>query len=363
MLKKILYQIHSLPHRRVFKSYTERDDLNQMIMGPPPEVIDGALEDYSGFGISNIKVYSNAQEAQRIVDSFNPDVFVTADFPKMVSTPAGCKKVYAGHGMMPGHILGLVSYDSNSRWNDFDLHCGATKRFEEFIHYVTRKKHEILTNALGQFDLVSNPKYHIPQEGNVLFNNSKPSILFCGFCCKDNSDFRLHNEDYFKMLLELEKLAKKHDWLVIVKPRQVIGKVINFLKHISWGSKYISVYPKLVSSEHLHFIDASANTYSYLSSDIIMCNGCSTLEIEACIAKKPLVIFRTQAGRDYDPYSTVSSGAASYIDNIEKTEGVIKKILSGEESRTNEQKKLIDSMNIKTDGLSYKRVQDRLKAL
>ena len=364
MSKRILYFIRSLAHRRVFESYVERDDMDQLVLAPKPIIIDDILEGYNNFGIKNIKFYNNDLEAQAVIKSFKPDVFVQEDFPAITNVLPGCKKAFVMHGIIGNHVIGLCKPDKKSPWNGFDLYCGATKRFEEIVHHITGKKSEVLLNALGQLDLLNNPNYCMPHRNGVLFENKRPSILFCGFCCKNTSDFKLHNEDYFKTVYELERLAKKNNWLVMIKPRQGTKQVMVFLQQTRrWAKQYAKTYQSIVKSKYLHFIDFRANPCKYFSSDIIMCNGCSTLEIEACVINKPLVIVRTKSGLGYDPFNTVSSGAAIGIKDINDIEKTIKDILSGKNSHVSEQKALLKSLNILTDGLAHKRIQDRLKTL
>lgn len=366
MAKKILYYIHSIALRRVFESYKERDDLDQLVLGPNPVRINGILEDYSGFNIKNIKVYKNNKESQLIVNSFKPDIFVQADFPDPVVLPKGCKRVVAAHGIIGNHVKGVYKGNKVVKkiWSNYDLYCGATKNFKDFVHYLAGSEKEVILNALGQLDLLHDPNYYEPHKENILFGNKKPSILFCGFCCKNRSDFNLHNEDYFKVLFELEKIAEKNDWFVVVKPRQGIGKVVEFFKQSNaLAKKYYKNYQLAAKSKYLNFIDFRANPCKYFSSDIIVCNGCSTLEIEACLINKPLIIVRTKSGSNYDPFGTVSSGAAISVTNINDIEKVITDTLSGKISRVDEQNALLKKLGISTDGLAHKRIQDRLRKL
>ncbi|KKL25856.1 hypothetical protein LCGC14_2401130, partial [marine sediment metagenome] len=71
----------------------------------------------------------------------------------------------------------------------------------------------------------------------------------------------------------------------------------------------------------------------------------------------------TKSGPDYDPFNTVSSGAAIGVKDINDIEKTIKSILSGKNLHVGEQKALLKSLNILTDGLAHKRIQDRLKTL
>jgi hypothetical protein len=128
-MKKILYVITSLSHKRVFESFVERNDAQQMVMGPHPIITCGGIvpEDYSDFGIKNIKYYSNTLELQKEINIFKPDVYVQASLPianKLV-LPKQCKKVYVSHGMVGKHVKGIIKkagFDT-SVWKGCDLYC------------------------------------------------------------------------------------------------------------------------------------------------------------------------------------------------------------------------------------------------
>jgi len=232
---------------------------------------------------------------------------------------------------------------------------------------LTGKKQQVITDALAQIDLLHNADYYNQHKDRILANTkiSKPSavILFCGFCCKDRADFNQHNEDYFETVFELEKIAKKHNWLVIVKPRQLLEKTMKYLKATGgWATKYVSTYPKFVKQKNLHFIGHDTNLYKYFFSDVIVCNGCSTVEIEACIANKPLALVRTRSSAGYDPFETVTAQAAQEVKDINKLEKTILRFLQGN-PHIDEQNALVKSMGITADGQAHKRIQDRLKKL
>jgi len=129
--KKVLYFIRTFAHRRVFESYSHRDDINQLVLGPKSKVIDGVLEDYSTFGIKNIKTYSNPKETQSIINQFNPDIFVQADFPDRIKLPPKCKRVFVAHGLVGNHVNDLFPPGSMNMWDNFDLYCGGSANFAD----------------------------------------------------------------------------------------------------------------------------------------------------------------------------------------------------------------------------------------
>ncbi|KKN36539.1 hypothetical protein LCGC14_0772750, partial [marine sediment metagenome] len=233
-MKKVLYVMTSLSHKRVFESFEERPDIDQMILGPEPKITGIVPEDYSDFKIKKCKTFMHPKEIQVYVDKFKPDVFVQASLPcaKGIKLPQGCKKVYVSHGMIGNYIEKIIKMDkasfNNSVWKGCDLYCGATNIFANWIKYAVKADDsKILLNAIPQLDILYEPRYYNSYRDKVLaktkYPDAKKVILYVGFCCKDRIDFNSHNEDYFRTVLELEKLARRHNWIIMVKPRQTFN--------------------------------------------------------------------------------------------------------------------------------------------
>ncbi|KKM05270.1 hypothetical protein LCGC14_1755820 [marine sediment metagenome] len=360
-MKKVVYFIRTLSHRRSFETLVERDGIEQMILGPKSHVLNGVPQGYGDFGIKNVQIFDTLEDAQKILDTFKPDVLVQAEFDEQAKVPSTCKRVFVGHGMIGNHMTKLLKKGMNKTKPTFDYCCAQTKMFESFFNHITERKNNVLFNAMPQFDLLYNKDYYTEYR-DIVLNNSKiqnPSriILFCGFCCKNRPDYNLHNEDYFNTVIELAKISKRNNWLSIIKPRQHHDKAINFMKKSKKMTKYIKPFTDAINSSNLHCIEHISNTYRYFFADVIMCNACSTVETEACVVNKPLILIRTKSGPDYDPFDTVSSGAASLVKNINDLEKTINVVLA-DTSYVDKQNKLLKSKGIVMDGMAHKRVQD-----
>lgn len=372
-MKKVMYVITSLSHKRVFESFVPRDDMEQMILGPEQKItgiISGVVpEDYSDFKIKKRYTYKHSKEIQVYVDKYKPDIFVQASLPcaKGIKLPAGCKKVYVSHGMVGNHVKGIIKkagFDT-SVWKGCDLYCGVSSVFADWVKHVAKVGDDkILLNALPQLDIIHDPNYYNLYRQKVLTKtkhpNAKKVLLYVGFEGKDRCDFVHHNEDYFRTAIELEKIARDNDWLVMIKPRHTFKSMMNFLRTHSWGKKYIKSYPAIQDSKYLHFITTTGHIFRYFFADVIVINGTSTVEVEACAINKPLVVVRTQIKKieDFDPYSTVSERACVYITELSSLLYGIK--IAIVDSCPNSQNRLIDNMGIKFDGKMHKRIQDRL---
>jgi CDP-glycerol glycerophosphotransferase (TagB/SpsB family) len=372
-MKKIIYVITSLSHKRVFESFVERDDIEQMIAGPYPKITSNIVpEDYSDFKIKNIKFYNNIIELQNIINKYNPSIYVEASLPiaKDIVLPNICKKVYISHGMIGDHVGSIVKQGGfdTSVWQGCDLYCGATDVFSNWIKQVTNADDSsIFLNAIPQFDILYNSNYYNSYKQKVLQKTKNPQaskiILFVGFCCKNRTDFKLHNEDYFKTAIELEKIARKNNWLIMIKPRQTHDVMMQFLKNQKWGSKYIKDYEALNNSKYIHFITTTGHIYRYLFADLIVINGTSTVEVETCAIQKPLFIVRTQidCNNTYDPYNMINSGAGSGINKLNELELFLHEYFDdGAHHNPELQQKWFTDRNITLDGKMYKRIQDKL---
>src|SRR5574337_1619767 len=118
-MKKILYAITSPSHKRVFESFDENSNLEQMIVGPAPSVSKIVPDDYTGFKINNIQYYSDKSELSNIIKKYQPDVYVQADLSpihKEIKLPSHCKKVYVSHGLIGNHVISL---SKSEKFNTF----------------------------------------------------------------------------------------------------------------------------------------------------------------------------------------------------------------------------------------------------
>lgn len=276
-MKKILYVMTSLSHKRCFEMFEERSDAEQMCIGPNPIITNTIVpEDYSDFGIRNIKTFSDNKQIQGFVDVFKPDVYVKSDMSPVhnIKLPNKCKIAFVGHGMVGSHAVKIaqksgINYKS---WRGCDLYCGASDVFKEWVKFSTGAGDDrILLNAISQLDIIHNSDYYKSYRNRILGRSKNPSakkvILFVGFAARDRFDFLPHNEDYYNTVVKLEKLARKNNWLGLIKPRQTHDKLMKFLKdHKKWGwpKNYICDYDKTHNSNFLHFITTTGHNAIYV---------------------------------------------------------------------------------------------------
>lgn len=373
-MKKILYVLTSPSHKRVFEPFVERKDAIQAIAGPHPIISSKnniVPEDYSDFSIKKIFTFDSSKRdksIQKIVAKFKPDVYVQSSFVMPnIKFPDGCKKVAVSHGLTGNHVVDLIkTTDYNTKGlKGPDMYIGAPNSFRDFVELVAGKKKEIIAGIIPQLDIIHNPNYYNSYRQRVLSQTKNPNpdkvILFIGFCCKDRKDFCYHNEDYFKSVIELERIARKNNWLVMVKPRHTLSKMISFLSTHSWGSQYIKKYTAIQSSKFLHFITTTGHIYRYFFADAFVMNGTSTAEIETCAIQKPLFIVRTRSEDKTDPFNTITAGAAEHIKDISDLENCLSlNFNNGSYHYLEAQLNHLKTLGIIFDGKNSERVQNIL---
>lgn len=375
-MKRILYIITSCAHKRTLESLVERSDLEQMVAGPVPQITSSIVpEDYSDFKIKNIKTYKSQAELQNIVNKYVPAVCVGASLPVAngLTLPLGCKKAYISHGMIGNHVKRIVNeggFGKMTAWQGCDLYCGATSVFSDWIKQAAKVgDNKILLNAMPQLDILHNADYYNSYRQKVLQKTKHPAakrvVLFVGFCCKDRPDFKLHNEDYFKTVIEVERIAKQNDWLAMIKPRQTHDVMMKFLRNQKWGSKYVKPYEDAHNSKYTHFITTTGHIYRYFFADALIINGTSTVEVEACAMQKPLFVVRTQVDyKQYDPYDTVGCGAGISVNKLPDLELFLNEYFNnGARHDPALQQKWFTDRQLTLDGKMHQRVQDKLLLL
>ncbi|MFA5023401.1 MAG: hypothetical protein WC523_00390 [Patescibacteria group bacterium] len=388
MSKRILYEIRMPIQSRVFESFVPHTDLEEMVLAPRPEEAVNTAGTYSEFGITNIQhitPYKNRKqcaqwekELENIVKWFNPHIIASSvpDMPSFVK----CKRVYVSHGLIGTDAIKITQETNmtprvNATWSGCDLYCGAGNMFKPWLKFADRTFDEkkILLNAMPQLDLLTSDytnKYKDKIISQTRIKNPSKVILFFGFGPYGSVDFHKHNEDYYWTIIELERLARKHNWLIMLKVKAPIDASIKFFDGYSskweWLAGYYSDYMKAIKSDNVYTINSSAwHIYRYLFADTIVTHGTSTVEVESCILRKPLVLVRTQVSpSEYDPFYTVNSKAAELIDtrNAELLEDTILKQMNNSDIE-NKRKFVEEYHGILDDKQAYSRVQQRLLEL
>jgi len=371
-LKTILYFVQKVEQKRTIQYIEDEDssDIRQIFLGPRTKVIKNSKfecsEDYSDIKIEKKLTFDTLSDAQRIIDEVDPDVFVSGSLPNYYATlPKTCKKAYISHGMIGDHVLEIKEIRKYAdRWRECSLYCGAGSNFQDFVKLMNPEgEYKVVLNAMPQFDILIETDSKIAFKNKLITENKIPQadryLLFAGFAGGAGQDFLNHNEDYYRTAIYLNEIAKKNNWFVFIKPRIEPQADFNFIQTNDYLNKYLAEYKALFQSANVCMVRKAESIYKYFFADQIIINGCSTVEIEACCAGKPLVIVRTKTDNDYSPYGTVAFGAAKLVN----TDGIgeLETALLGDfEENILNQKQLLADRGLSIDGKMSERAREAI---
>ena len=378
---KIVYCIIDHAYKRVFESFKEHNGIEQFLICKKPSITTNIVpESYNECGIKRKLFINNEIGIQKYVNSIKPDVYVQPEVSPIhnkIKFPKNCKRVYVSHGIViPRMTETAISLNLMEQfkkdWGGLDLYCGVTDYFKHWISSLGIPEDKILLNAFPQLDLLYDSTYYSEYRNRVVKSTKNVSaekvILFFGSRFGSRKDYLPYNKDYFDTLFELEKIAKKYNWVVLVKPKHGFEKMMRFLKarEDSWGGwtkEYATKYSKIRSSKYLHFITTNTHPYHYFFADVIVSTGVSTVEVDSSAAEKPLVTYRPSS-RDPkypDPMRSIEFDAVFNTEDIRDLESKIFLALKDADF-SNRQRKYLKSIGITHDGLMYKRIIDRMVA-
>ena len=374
MNKKILYYISRLEQKRAFENiYYETNNNTIMLLGPGPRTLKNnhfeIIDDYSEFKTKNVTI-DGEKDHLGAVTSFCPDALACSGVigPLKVSLSPGCKKIHVGHGLIGDNYPTIDNImNVGPSWNGYDLYCGAGHDYNEFMKFVCKQGYSgnFIPNALPQLDILYYGskktllfKEHLLTRGYI--PTAKKYILFAGFGGPVTSEYRDHNDDFYRTAIHLHKLANKNDWYIFIKTRLTQGDYIKFMNDHGELHKYRDEFTNLCNSNRVCVINKLDPIYKYFFVDIIILNGTSTIEVEASCINKPIIIVRTNSS--YDPLKTITLNAAKLV-NKDDMNNLEEAITSNFDNNIACQKKLLSYQNIIFDGQHSKRTQDAISLL
>ena len=356
MAKKIniLYWMFSNLHARLYSAMQESGNVNQLI----------AILDYKQLPNMDlhlpIQKYNSPSGFTKIIKRFKPDVTVmsvdSAEWlPKIKQY--GSKVVYAYHGVWDTVSAANRRHFDSNYWNQFDLICGATNGFAQVMneHYKVPMS-KIKTNMLLQLDLLH--KLHLDKQrcrANVIkrtgIKNVDKIITIFGHHV-GKATFVEHNSGYINSIINLSRVAKKNNWLIVIKPKRKMT--------IKTRKFFGECFDEVIKNPNVFFAEITDNQYEYMvASDAVICSARSTMEIEACAAQIPLGLIRDNfhSSIGNDSLGTISSGSAVNISNVNDIEQCIFDMIGNEDIVVN-QKKYIEELGLSFDGKAHVRLQN-----
>lgn len=369
---KILYWLPNKGCERIFLSMVEDPRVEQLIA-------QSHLTSSQGLQLKT-QIYSHTSEAANmanitnIINSYRPDVFVQCDDVETMTSvikERGIKNVFLNHGVWP-HSPNNRSRVSNARWARFDLVCGATRRFrdlhEQYAH--PNFKAPVVINTLTQFDVLYQKLQNQLEDRRHVIRSSKNKnatklITLFGHHCDDRVSLHSQNAGYYRGVIELEALARKHNWLLAVKSKT--PKVDEFIRKIKvqWANELREPYFKAMNGDYVLAIEPHTDPYKYFCSDVIVCSARSTIEVETALARKPLIRIYVPWGPKHEVEPQYENGtmdfeAAYVLKDWDSLETLMMNAINNSTGLNSKQDDFIKYLEIIFDGKAHIRLIDAI---
>lgn len=264
-MMKIAYTIRGRRFLRVLASIPKRLGIEQKIFSTFP-IEDGEVNlDHT--------VVNSEDNMIRALTKWEPDIVVETKFRTIKRYKENLNDVYyvvLGHGVTGKSKPRFTT----SKFTGFDLFCCATDNGKDWFCEMNPKA-KAETKCLPQFDLL------------YVNNNGIKTILFASNKVpSDNSETR-------ELLTKLEEICKD-EYKLYFKPRNDIN---------------IDTTATVIGQNE--------QIYDYLASaDIVIIDGeVSSLEVEATIINKPVIVIRQKCG-EYDDLWTIGGKAVYHVNSV-----------------------------------------------
>lgn len=367
---RILYWISIEAHKRVCLSLVEHDDVTQAIVLP-------TSVSTKNIKLKNIYKYNHPylDGVVDVINKFKPDIFIqytsSRYFVKVIKS-RNIKYGFSAHGIWP-ESFNNKNIVADTFFQNFDLFLGGSHIFEHILRTYAKTKAIIATDVLTQFDVLhSNMKKNNEIRNSIIKNSDNPGatklITLFGHNCTTKTDNLLpYNYGYYRAVIELAELAKKHNWLVFIKPKG--GKDRNLIKTTT--EKWAKIdgikerYLKLSNNKNLKFLPYNADAYKYLCSDVVVTSARSTIEVEAALIKKPILRIwlpkpePNERQLSYE-YGALDFNATYLVKDILGLEKIIISAFNNNDELNKNQEKFIKYLGITFDGKAHIRLLDAI---
>lgn len=362
----VVYLLNKYVHRRVFESLEERPDMDQYLL-VPSKIENSTLvpENYDGMKIRKILYYKNKEDIKSILRKLRPYIMVST---RKIEKPFNKvqKRAFVHHGIITENVKKFFNQKGMQWLKNFTFYFFGTKSSIEIITKINPGGYQnILLNVVPQFDLLTT-EYYNKYKDTILSKSgagNKKIILFAGFISENLCDeYGFEQTDYYKISILLDELAKKHNWFIFNKPKLTFENCVALALRYPHLNEYLKKYSDLKDSKNTFFLSVEENIYRFFFSDLVIVNGASTVEIEACALQKPLFVINTNSGsnRNYN-FGIDESLAANFISDAKDIEtDIVELFKTGAKHYPEKQKEFVASLGLTVDGNMHKRLQDKL---
>lgn len=324
--KRIMYHFMKREHVRVFEPFKPEKDIKQIICTPNFIPVRGSSLPHYKYDIDyHFKFSLKKHRPNVVVQCHNSGTWHT----KMKKY--GMKIVYVGHGVWDASPAN-VKRSFSETWANFDLLLGGIHNFRTLLmNNANVPSEKIVLNALPQFDVLYDRVQQRDEHRRALLENSPAYKIVAMFGHKyGRSDFIAHSVDFYSSVVKLARLAEKNNWLLVVKPKK--ENTFSFIEQKAkdnepWAVGVIDEFMSLRESPHVKFAAPFGDPYPLIAAtDVVILSGRSTIELEACLANKPLIIVRVAdnvfAGGN-DNLDTIKNNCAYHVDNLDVLDEVV----------------------------------------
>jgi len=365
--KRIMYHFMKREHVRVFESFKPEKGIKQFACTPNFISSKGLQLPHYKYDIDyHFKFSLKNQKPNVVVQCHNSGTWHT----KMKKY--GMKIVYVGHGVWDASPAN-VKRSFSETWANFDLLLGGIHNFRTLLmNNANVPSEKIVLNALPQFDVLYDRVQRSNECRRALLENSQANKIVTIFGHKyGRSDFIAHSVDFYLSVIKLAKLAEKNNWLLVVKPKKENTFSFIDIKAKSgeaWAVEIIDEFMSLKESPYVKFVAPFGDPYPIIAAtDVIVLAGRSTVEIEACLANKPLVIVRVAdnvfAGGN-DNLDTIKNDCAYHADSQDVFEEIILTAVNSDNAvQLQNQNKHMFDLGLTFDGQHHKRALQAIKEL
>lgn len=381
----ILYHMKSIDQVRCFASIPPIDNCRQVIIGPPPSYSNNMMYGYENCKIKDIVMCNTRLWLNKLIGMLEPSVYVTTTYGKLwgkggLPIPEKSGRVFIHHGLSNSASIKIFKQHRASPINvrAFDLLCGQGEGFKNLLthEHIGIDENKIVLNALPQLDLLFNQNFDEHKDkiltGITNVNNRKV-ILYAGYGAHDGPDYEGHNKEYFDTLFEIQRIAKKYNFIVLFKSRRLIQNVIGYFKkkkHIlgpDTTEEYLSRFEDVINDDNVILFNKQFPIHYLFFADVVILNGYSTIEVEASLAKRPLInVNLVKDSMINGTFGSAQSGAAVDVIDISDLEQAIINTTENEsfiKTITEKQKMYTKNLGINFDGNAGQRVADAIAKL
>jgi hypothetical protein len=368
---KVLYWVSTESHKRMCVPMVECNDIEQAIVLP-------TSVPQNNIKLKKIYKYThpNLDGVIKIIDKFKPDAFVQYTSSRYFVKPIkkrGIKHCFSAHGVWPDKSYNNRKIVADPFFQNFDLFLGANTGFKDTLRTYAKTKAMIATDALTQFDILYNNSTRrdkIVKE--IIRASGKPKAekvitLFGHKLSTKTDNLAPYDFGYYRTMVELAEIAKRHNWLIVVKPKGGEDRVYIKSSKAGWINEDRVRERYLKLSKDIKFLKHDDDPYKYLLSDVVITSARSTIEVEAALVKSPTIRIWTPRPKPNErqlsyEYGAIDFGAVNLVKDISKLEDTIISLLDKNELCDN-QNKLIEHHGITFDGKAHIRFLDAIRKI